>query len=73
MIKQVTYTYLGTNGTLTTPIHLEGIYSVKKIVLTADEGKKLTKDNINLVDRVTVRSDEEAELWKEVSAPSGQE
>ena len=46
MIKQVTYTYLGTNGTLTTPIHLEGIYSVKKIVLTADEGKKLTKDNI---------------------------
>lgn len=73
MIKQVTYTYLGTNGTLTTPIHLEGIYSVKKIVLTADEGKKLTKDNINLVDRVTVRSDEEVELWKEVSAPSGQE
>jgi hypothetical protein len=73
MTKQVTYTYLGTNGTLTTPIHLEGIYSVKKIVLTADEGKKLTKDNINLVDRVTVRSDEEVELWKEVSAPSGQE
>lgn len=73
MIKQVTYTYLGTNGTLTTPIHLEGIYSVKKIVLTADEGKKLTKDNINLVDRVIVRSDEEVELWKEVSAPSGQE
>ena len=73
MTKQVTYTYLGTNGTLTTPIHLEGIYSVKKIVLTANEGKKLTKDNINLVDRVTVRSDEEVELWKEVSAPSGQE
>ena len=73
MTKQVTYTYLGTNGTLTTPIHLEGIYSVKKIVLTADEGKKLTKDNINLVDRVTVRNDEEVELWKEVSAPSGQE
>lgn len=73
MTKQVTYTYLGTNGTLTTPIHLEGIYSVKKIVLTADEGKKLTKDNINLVDRVIVRNDEEVELWKEVSAPSGQE
>ena len=72
MTKLVTYTYLGTNGTLTTPIHLEGIYSVKKIVLTADEGKKLTKDNINLVDRVTVRSDEEVELWKEVSIPSGQ-
>ena len=29
MTKQVLYTYLGTNGVLTTPIHLEGIYSVK--------------------------------------------
>lgn len=72
MTKLVTYTYLGTNGTLTTPIHLEGIYSVKKITLIADEGKKITKDNINLVDKVTVHSDKEVEFWKEVPAPSGQ-
>ena len=44
MIKQITYTYLGTNGVLTTPIHIEGVYSIKKIVLIADAGKQLTKD-----------------------------
>lgn len=66
MIKQVTYTYLGTNGVLTTPIHLEGIYSVKKVTLIASEGKKLTKDNKRLVDKVTV-SETEVDLWKEVS------
>ena len=32
MKKTIIYTYLGTNGTITTPIHLEGIYSVKNIV-----------------------------------------
>lgn len=36
------YTYLGTNGTLTTPIHLEGIYSIKKLELKADKDKVLT-------------------------------
>ena len=67
MIKQTIYTYLGTNGVLTTPIHLEGIYSVKKIILTAEEGKMLTKDNIHYVYKVTVPSEEEVLLWKEVS------
>ena len=42
MTKTIYYTYLGTNGTLTSPIHLEGIYSVKKYHLVADEGKILT-------------------------------
>ena len=72
MIKQVTYTYLGTNGTLVTPIHLEGIYSVKKITLIADEGKALTKDYVNFVRKVTISSDEEAKLWEEIT-PIGQE
>ena len=49
MLKQITYTYVGINGILTTPIHLEGIPSVKKIILTAEEGKMLTKDNKNYV------------------------
>lgn len=71
MTKQVTYTYLGTNGTLTTPIHLEGIYSVRKVVLHADKGHKLTKDNKNFVQTVTV-PEAEVELWIEVPAPSGQ-
>ena len=72
MKKQVLYTYLGTNGTLTTPIHLKSIYSVKKIILTADVGKRLTQDKVHLFERVTVKSEEEIALWKEVSAPVGQ-
>lgn len=67
MFKQITYTYLGTNGILTTPIHLEGIYSVKKIILSAEDGKALTKDNKNFVKKVTVSSEEEASLWREVT------
>lgn len=67
MNKYVTYTYLGTNGTLITPIHLEGIYSVKKIILSAEPGKVLTKDNKNFVKKVTVSSEEEASLWREVT------
>ena len=66
MIKQITYTYLGTNGTLVTPIHLEGIYSVKKIILIAEKGKMLTKDFINFVPKIVVNSEEEANLWEEI-------
>ncbi len=60
MIKNITYTYLGTNGILTTPIHLEGIYSTQKITLIAEKGKKLTKDNgKTFVKKVTLLSDSE--------------
>lgn len=72
MKKQVLYTYLGTNGTLTTPIHLEGIYSVKKIILTADVGKRLTQDKVHFFERVTVKTEEEIALWEEVLTPIGQ-
>lgn len=47
MKQRNVYTYLGQNGVLTTPIFLEGIYSVKKIELIADQYKILTKDGIN--------------------------
>ena len=66
MTKQIIYTYLGTNGVLTTPIHLEGIYSVKKIVLIADAGKQLTKDGKNFVRKIAVSNEEEVLLWNEV-------
>ena len=45
MKKETYYTYLGTNGTITSPVHLEDIYFIRKYLLTADEGKKLTKNN----------------------------
>ena len=65
MNKQTLYTYLGTNGTLTTPIHLEGIYSVKKIILVADEGKMLTKNGVDFFKKVST-NDLEVDLWQEV-------
>lgn len=66
MKKTVMYRYLGTNGVIDSPVHLEGIYSVKSISLVADEGKVLTKDNKEFVKSVRVANEEEAALWKEV-------
>lgn len=65
MTKTILYTYLGTNGTLITPIHLPGVYCVKKYSLVADEGKKLTKNGTDLHKFVTV-AEAEAEKWYEV-------
>lgn len=65
MKKTIIYTYLGTNGTISTPIHLEGIYSVKKYNLIADENKLLTKDGINVYGHVTV-PEEELDQWYEI-------
>lgn len=42
MIKEKIYTYLGVNGTIVSPVFLEGVYSVRKLRLTADKGKMLT-------------------------------
>ena len=35
MTKEILYTYLGTNGTITSPVHLEDIYYTRKVRLTA--------------------------------------
>ena len=62
------YTYLGTNGTITSPVHLEGVYSVVKYNLLPENGHQLTKDGVKLYDFKTV---EEKELkdWYEVEKP----
>ena len=65
MTKELLYTYLGTNGTITSPVHLEDIYYTRKVRLTADAGKQLTKDDVNYSSVVTV-PEEEVDLWKEV-------
>lgn len=69
MIKEILYTYLGTNGTVTTPIHLEDIYYVRKIRLLADYKKVLTKDNQHYFKEVTV-SEEDVNEWIEINDPS---
>lgn len=65
MRQEILYQYLGTNGTILSPVHLENIYSVKKIRLFADEGKTLTKDGKKTVSSVTV-SEDEVNDWYEV-------
>ena len=64
MTKTVLYEYLGTNGTLLTPIHLEDVYFIRKYKLQADNGRKLSKDKKNFVVSVIVPEDEVDE-WKE--------
>lgn len=67
MTKTVFYTYLGTNGTLVTPIHLPGVYSVKSYRLDAGKDKKLTSDGETFVQSVTVNQTE-VDNWYEVDA-----
>ena len=64
MKKQILYRYLGTNGIIESPIHLEDVYYTRINILTADLGKILT-DGTNYQKSVRV-SDEEVSNWKEV-------
>ena len=65
MTKQVLYKYLGTNGVIESPVHLEDIYYVRINVLIADEGKMLKKGDQY---KKQVRcSDDEINEWKEIS------
>lgn len=65
MTKIVMYEYLGTNGTILSPIHLEDIYYVRKLQLLADNNKRLTKNGKNFVQNVVIPEDE-LDQWKEV-------
>ncbi len=66
MKKTVLYTYLGTNGTITSPVHLEDIYYVLKYEIEADENKMLTKDGGKTLLKRTVIPADEIDEWKEV-------
>lgn len=65
MKKVKIYTYLGTNGTITSPVHLEGIYSVIKYRLLPEEGYKLTNDGISYREVVEVEEND-IPNWYEV-------
>jgi hypothetical protein len=67
MKKEVLYEYLGTNGTITSPIHLEDIYYVRKLKLIADNEKVLTNSETGVrVYSVTI-PESELEYWSEIS------
>lgn len=64
MTKQVLYKYLGTNGVIESPVHLEDIYYVRINVLVAGAGKTLT--NGKIFKKIVRCSDDEVSLWREV-------
>ena len=65
MTQEFLYTYLGTNGTVTTPVHLEGIPAMKKVRLTPAFGKKITNGTKISAEAVVV-SEAEAANWREI-------
>lgn len=67
MIKTPMYVYLGTNGTLTTPIHLEDIYYVSKMRLEAEPGKYLTNDGGKTKVKEVLIPLDDVSSWKEIS------
>lgn len=64
MTKQTIYVYLGTNGVIESPVHLEDIYYTRKVKLMADAGHMLTNGKLQRL-YVTVPEDE-VDDWKEV-------
>lgn len=64
MTKTVLYTYFGTNGTITSEVHLEDIYYLRKVRLVAAPGKVLT-DGERLITSVIVL-DEDVNKWTEI-------
>ena len=67
MTKKVLYLYLGTNGTILSPVHLEDTYYVRQVELMADEGKLLTKDRVHMKKSILVPENDVQE-WYEVLA-----
>lgn len=70
MTKKILYRYLGTNGIIESPVHLEDIYYTRILVLTAEKNKMLT-DGERIVKSVKVPEENE-KLWSEID-PIGQD
>lgn len=66
MTKQLIYRYLGTNGVIESPVHLEGIYFTRLYLLRAGEDKVLT-NGVRSVFAVKV-PEEEVNNWTEIDA-----
>lgn len=66
MKKTVLYTYLGTNGTIQSPVHLEDIYYIRHYQLMADDKKMLTRNGTDLF-KIKVIPEDELPEWYEVS------
>lgn len=58
------YRYLGTNGTLETPIEIPGVYHTSFYFLQADDGKILTNGE-KQIEAISV-PESEIDAWTEV-------
>lgn len=67
MRKEIIYKYLGTNGVIESPVHLEDIYYVRSVRLYADPGKKLY--NGEVYRSVIKIPEDEVGNWVEVLDP----
>lgn len=65
MTKEVLYLYIGTNGSILSPVHLEDIYYIRKLRLRASEGKALTKNGKDVYLTIVIPEDE-LDLWYEI-------
>ncbi len=68
MTKQILYKYLGTNGAILSPVHLEDIYYIRKIQLTAETGKLLRKKGTTSSVFSVLISEDEVDDWEEIEA-----
>ena len=66
MTRTIIYRYMGTNGIIESPVHLEDVYYVRLVQLIADKGMTLT-DGKRKVKSVRISESEESK-WKEVKA-----
>lgn len=64
MIQTKYFTYLGENGSITSPIYLPNIYSICKVQIEADEGFMLT-DGKKIV-KATIIPESELNNWREI-------
>jgi hypothetical protein len=71
MNKEIIYRYLGTNGIIESPVHLEDTYYVRLCRLTASEGHTLTNGEKTL--RSVKVPEEEIGDWIEIEYVDGQE
>lgn len=65
MTKEILYMYLGTNGTILSPVHLEDIYYIRKYRLWASEGKVLIKDG-RIYGTSKIIPEDELNEWSEI-------
>ena len=65
MTKEVLYLYVGTNGSILSPVHLEDVFYSRRLRLRADKGKYLTKDGVATLTSVVIPEDE-IDQWYEV-------